>query len=1099
MVKERRIALAALTAGTALALSWTPALAIAAEVDGPVAAVERVGSTANLPKTNEFHKVTRGIESGQTYALVSSDAPAGQEQRILHLTAGNPKLDRCQVGSAADKLTPVDCTIGGHAGKHEHEWTVSAVEGGYTIKSNAEDVYLNLTKGGGEARTTPQVLSIAPGEHGGYVVSAQVEGATRYLMHNDHGWTSADQPYEVLFYQSVEVLPEVVPNRKLTTGTTQDRPFAPNTGGSKNFRIPSLITHKDGSLLAAIDARWNHVGDAAGLDTIFSRSTDGGKTWSFNFPNYFPDSVDAFSNEATAFIDPVMAQKGDTTYMMVDLWPGGVALNTAKHQDPVNGSGYVQIDGRQRLVLFASPVPSEQRKVGAEQGEGYTHYVGDFAADGFAPVYRKDGGAVERYVDRHYYLYDQNKDPLYCQQLGSSAFVQQNVFFYKAELHVMATSYLWLISSNDAGATWSDPLMLNEQVRTNLPGGNAAFYGVGPGRGLVTSGGRIVLPCYTFIRGKGDGNASVIYSDDGVTWKRSTSLQHQTSESTVVEVDGVLYLFARHGWYAVSHDGGATWEEERSLRDFGINVYTGCQISALKYSKLIDGKPAILLSCPTGGSRANGKVYVGLVGEDGGIEWKYSHEVPGAKGRFAYSCLTERTDGSIDLLWEGEGDASNFAHFDMAQIAPGAEVSNKRAVSVPLYGSVKMKVAASFSGFGGVDGSIAKIKLDKNDDGTATLTIEGLKEGEVTFTDAASGIEYVVTVAPSALEEVKVEQGKEVFIPVSAGAIERKPDVSVARVEMTQAPFVEVWGEPAAALGSDPSFAEGVARLSSALYTFEKTDDAWAISGKTAAGERVYLNLSGGKMLSPNKAQSHPIELKSNDDGTFKLYDRGQLDDKVSGAHLHFWRDGKAKFDRCRNSCGAGDAFELWKRAGEARDASEIPGYERVASASELEDGESYLIVAKVGDARYVLNPAREGAGEYAHVAKVDPDRVQYRLKVTAVGPGTTDVLVGGTVHRITVPGDPTPEFPEGPGQGNEQGNGQLDPEDQEQDAGQGQGQGQGSGQGHDGGQHGGPHSASAKPGSGLPQTGDPAVMAAGVSALGALIGGLGFRFRKRK
>jgi hypothetical protein len=198
MVKERRIAFAALTAGTALALSWTPALAIAAEMDGPVAAVERVGSTANLPKTNEFHKVTNGFESGQTYTLVSSDAPAGQKQRILHLTAGNPKLDRCQVGSATDKLTPVDCTIGGHVGKHEHEWTVSAVEGGYTIKSNAEDVYLNLTKDGGEARATPQVLSIAPGEHAGYVVSAQVEGATRYLMHNDRGWTSADKPYEVL-------------------------------------------------------------------------------------------------------------------------------------------------------------------------------------------------------------------------------------------------------------------------------------------------------------------------------------------------------------------------------------------------------------------------------------------------------------------------------------------------------------------------------------------------------------------------------------------------------------------------------------------------------------------------------------------------------------------------------------------------------------------------------------------------------------------------------------------------------------------------------------------------------------------------------------
>lgn len=162
MVKERRIALAALTAGTALALSWTPALAIAVEVDGPVVAAERVGSTANLPKTNEFHKATNGIESGRTYALVSSDAPAGQKQRILHLTAGNPKLDRCQVGSAADKLTPVDCTIDGHAGKHEHEWTVSAVAGGYTIKSNAEDAYLNPTKGGGRHVRLPRCFPSCP-------------------------------------------------------------------------------------------------------------------------------------------------------------------------------------------------------------------------------------------------------------------------------------------------------------------------------------------------------------------------------------------------------------------------------------------------------------------------------------------------------------------------------------------------------------------------------------------------------------------------------------------------------------------------------------------------------------------------------------------------------------------------------------------------------------------------------------------------------------------------------------------------------------------------------------------------------------------------
>lgn len=76
--------------------------------------------------------------------------------------AGNLKLDRCQVGSAADKLAPVDCTIDGHAGKHEHEWTASAVEGGYTIKSNAEDVYLNLTERGERHVRLPRCFPSCP-------------------------------------------------------------------------------------------------------------------------------------------------------------------------------------------------------------------------------------------------------------------------------------------------------------------------------------------------------------------------------------------------------------------------------------------------------------------------------------------------------------------------------------------------------------------------------------------------------------------------------------------------------------------------------------------------------------------------------------------------------------------------------------------------------------------------------------------------------------------------------------------------------------------------------------------------------------------------
>ena len=65
---------------------------------------------------------------------------------------------------------------------------------------------------------------------------------------------------------------------KPANGNTEAQPFAPGTGGSKNFRIPGIVTLDDGTLIAACDARWNHSGDGAGLDTIVSVSKDNGET-----------------------------------------------------------------------------------------------------------------------------------------------------------------------------------------------------------------------------------------------------------------------------------------------------------------------------------------------------------------------------------------------------------------------------------------------------------------------------------------------------------------------------------------------------------------------------------------------------------------------------------------------------------------------------------------------------------------------------------------------------------------------------------------------------------------------------------------------------
>src|SRR3954464_14358055 len=45
------------------------------------------------------------------------------------------------------------------------------------------------------------------------------------------------------------------------------------------FRIPAIVTSKDGTLLAFAEGRKDNCGDAGDIDLVLKRSTDGGRTW----------------------------------------------------------------------------------------------------------------------------------------------------------------------------------------------------------------------------------------------------------------------------------------------------------------------------------------------------------------------------------------------------------------------------------------------------------------------------------------------------------------------------------------------------------------------------------------------------------------------------------------------------------------------------------------------------------------------------------------------------------------------------------------------------------------------------------------------------
>ncbi len=477
------------------------------------------------------------------------------------------------------------------------------------------------------------------------------DGETTPPTEGDTGMT--DEPGTV---EEPPITAQDIPHMqtKPADGESAYQPFDAGVGESDHFRIPALVTTKSGRLVAAADARWDGTGDGYGLDTIVAYSTPkySGDVWKYTYANYLGDNGNKINSSSTAFIDPALAVAGNTIYMLVDLFPGGVMIsNTQK------GTGF---DAQGHLLLKKSGESS------------YDYYVGEFV-DGYASIYAADGNVVDGYeVDEYYNLY--SKDGV------------SNVFFADAAFQVFPTSYLYLTTSTDGGKEWSAPKLLNADVKHD----GEAFYGVGPGRGLVAKDGTIMFPCYSYGDwGQFGQKSSFIYSaDGGETWSRTDDvpdapgmINKWSSENQLVELsDGTIRCFFRNGTGNICYaDYNGTWSSSVST---GISVESNCQISAITYSETINGQQAILLSCPSGSGRANGKIYVMLVGEGNTMTELTAFSVN--SGYFGYSCLTELQDGRIAILYEGSEDFVDltFARYAIEDVVGAdAQIGNNKKVT----------------------------------------------------------------------------------------------------------------------------------------------------------------------------------------------------------------------------------------------------------------------------------------------------------------------------------------------------------------------------------------------------------------------------------
>jgi len=450
--------------------------------------------------------------------------------------------------------------------------------------------------------------------------------------------------------------------------------------GSNYYRIPALYTLADNTLMAALDARFGSNADSPNnLDTAISFLRPGSDKWESRLLFRFEDYADVagYCSSSASFIDPVIVQANDgTIYIMVDAYPSGIGTWQAKP-----GSGMKTVDGKKYLALT-------QKEKAADVWSNFDFYIKD------GRIYRDDGTPTEYTVDENFYLYKNGElqyvDQKYPDGTLTGKKVPMSIFYADADFKVYSTSYLWMAYSKDNGKTWSAPRILND-----LKGDNESFYGVGPGRGLVIKNGpysgRILLPTYDNENGE---RTSIIYSDDnGVTWKRgsrihpdSSNSPGKTSEAQLVELpDGTIRAYARSSTgyigYADSYDGGVTFTPAR--QDLALNYVGNCMISVINYSKPIDGKPAIILSCPEGpGSRINGIIRIGLINENPegsdekfSVEWKYKFAIN--YGPFSYSCLTELPNGDIAILYETDTSTTpcTFAVYSIDELKAGMQKS----------------------------------------------------------------------------------------------------------------------------------------------------------------------------------------------------------------------------------------------------------------------------------------------------------------------------------------------------------------------------------------------------------------------------------------
>lgn len=524
---------------------------------------------------------------------------------------------------------------------------------------------------------------------------------------------------------------------KPADGTTQGRPFV-SDNPSHWYRIPSMVTLDDGTVVAAADARWDGGMDGGGNDVITARSTDNGDTWSYTWAGYYGDNGNVFNKASTSYCDSNIATDGKTLYMLSTFFASGVAINgTSANAQPSKDTG---LDSQGRLLL-------------ARNGGDYDYYVGAVGADGYASIYRtSDSTVVSGYkVNGEFELFKHD------------AYVGC-VWYSNCEFQAKKCQYLFFRTSTDGGKTWSAPSLVNARKS------GEKFLGAGPGRAVVTDDGTICMPVYVYgdnAWGSGDSSqaTSFIYSKDhGKTWSRTANFTSTSSlggsgwssEAQLVDLgNGVVRCFYRNGKKKIRYCD-ATWNgsgyQWGDVVDTGIDIWGNCQLSAVMYPYLIDGKRAILVSSPSSTEgRKTGAIFTLLLNDDNTVSTEYAKKTITAEGAtFAYSCLTVLKDGRVADLYETDACDFTYKVYDIETLT-GMDVDVPTTTDIQMNVGQKKTLTFSAQNVNNSASDVVSLSAAKEEPGaTANKATDANYSGDsvsvkrALYTFTSTGTEYTI-------------------------------------------------------------------------------------------------------------------------------------------------------------------------------------------------------------------------------------------------------------------------------------------------------------------------------------------------------------------